>query len=207
MYSSSDDSSETVCRRVDLRDLPAIVAVHCAAFPHTLLTAFGEKCVAEFYRWHLEGEHAVATIGVEREGVLVGFCVLLWRSDLSGFFRKALSAIAWKLLRTPSLVLRPEFGSRVRGSLGLGRRRGGAPVPATSMRILSIAVSPSFQGKGYGQRLLEAASEIARDKDATTLGLSVHLDNRRALRSYQRNGWERVLIEGVFTGQMRKPLF
>lgn len=206
MGSASNNTSNSVCRLLGPEDLPAIAEIHRDAFPHTLLTAFGDRCLQKFYKWHLEGEHGVATIGVECQGTLVGFCVLLWRSELSGFLKTALPTIVWRIICKPTLLLRPEFGSRLRGSLGLSVGRKKTEAPPTSMRILSIAVRPAFQRMRLGQKLLNTAAEIARQNGAESLGLSVHVDNLQALHSYTRNGWERVLVDGVFTGQMRKTL-
>jgi ribosomal protein S18 acetylase RimI-like enzyme len=84
--------------------------------------------------------------------------------------------------------------------------RGGATSQPDVIRILAIAVHPSFQGQGFGPVLLRAATAIDREQGAASLALSVHPKNERALRAYARDGWERVLVDGVFAGSMRKSL-
>lgn len=89
-------------------------------------------------------------------------------------------------------------------SLVLGRGNG-APQTDT-MRILAIALHPDFRGLGLAQILLTAATDIARDCGAHALALSVHPENQRAIRAYDRDGWERVVVNGEWTGLMRKSL-
>src|SRR5215475_8803350 len=102
---------EPICRLLTVADLPVIASIHRDAFPSGILTAFGPSCVEKYYSWHLEGKHAVRTFGLEQEGNLIGFCVLLRHNQFSGFLRRALPAIVGRLLCSPSLILRPKFMS------------------------------------------------------------------------------------------------
>src|SRR5436309_1057273 len=130
---------EVVCRQLTAADLPPIASIHIEAFPRGTLTAFGVRCVEKYYAWHLDGDHAVETIGLEYDGTLIGFCVLLWHNQFAGFVHRALPTIVGRLLRSPSLAMRRGFASRLRGGMGLLMGRGGAaPQPAT-IRLLAIA--------------------------------------------------------------------
>src|SRR5437016_118642 len=119
MLSKKSISCELVCRRLDAADIPNIVSIHGDGFPNGALTAFGRSCLETYYGWHMEGRHAVGAIGVERDGALIGYCVLIRHNDFCGFLRRALPTLAWSLLRSPSLALRSGFATRVRGGLGL----------------------------------------------------------------------------------------
>ena len=200
------NSPDLRCRRLGAADLPAIASIHREAFSSGTLTAFGPKCVEKYYAWHMEGKHAVATLGLESEHGLIGFCVLLSHNQFFGFLHRALPDIVASLLRSPSLAIRRGFASRVRGGMGLLIGRGGASQQPATIRILAIAVRPCCQGQGFAQILLKAAAELAQSRGASALALSVHPDNERAVRAYVRDGWERVLTDGQWRGLMRKSL-
>jgi len=200
------DSPELVCRRLNGADLPQIASIHSAAFPDALFTAFGPNCVARYYSWHMEGKHAVSTIGLECGDKLIGFCVLLRWNDFRGFLRRDLPILVARLLRSPSLAMRPGFVKRLRGGTSVLTGKSRATAEPGTFRILSIAVEPAYQGRGLGQIMLRAAAEIALRDGASTLALTVHPDNRRAVRAYERDGWKRALVDGVWQGAMRKPL-
>src|SRR5262245_26998927 len=100
------NSSESICRRLTPADLSAVAAIHREAFPRGTLTAFGTGCIEKYYRWHIEGKHAVETFGVEHNGALVGYCVLLRHNQFSGFLHRALPNIIGKLLCSPWLAIR-----------------------------------------------------------------------------------------------------
>lgn len=56
----------------------------------------------------------------------------------------------------------------------------------------SIAVSPSFQGKGIGTQLLKALPQIARQNNKKCLGLNVDWANPNAAALYKRHGFQKV---------------
>ena len=84
--------------------------------------------------------------------------------------------------------------------------RGGAASQPDTIRILAIAVHPSFQGHRYARALLQSAADIALSRGASALALTVHPENEHAVRTYVRDGWERVLEGGEWKGTMRKSL-
>lgn len=55
--------------------------------------------------------------------------------------------------------------------------------------ILTIAIDPVHQGKGFGRALLVAAMSRARDAGATRLFLEVDAVNMRARRLYETTGF------------------
>ena len=57
-----------------------------------------------------------------------------------------------------------------------------------SFRLLSIGVYPEYQGKGISILLLNQFEEETFDK-VRAYGLSVHINNRRAIAFYQKNGF------------------
>lgn len=65
-------------------DLPAVAAIHVAAFPDSALTALGVEAVRRYYAWQLDGPHEVFALGVDavqydNDGTiankqLIGYC-------------------------------------------------------------------------------------------------------------------------------------
>jgi ribosomal protein S18 acetylase RimI-like enzyme len=50
------------------------------------------------------------------------------------------------------------------------------------------------------------SERIALERGFRQMNLSVHPTNTQAVRFYERQGWERVLQDGVWKGQMRKQI-
>lgn len=61
---------------------------------------------------------------------------------------------------------------------------------ANSLEIERIYVLKEFLGKNIGQLLLEHAFQIAREKGNENVWLGVWEENKRAIRFYQKNGFE-----------------
>ena len=60
----------------------------------------------------------------------------------------------------------------------------------SGLRIYSVAVSPNFRGKNYGNALLEKAVEIATENGKTNLYLEVSEHNQSAIQLYQKFGFQ-----------------
>lgn len=65
-------------------------------------------------------------------------------------------------------------------------------VAADEAEVLTLAVSPAFQRRGLGCRLLHAALDCARDRGAVQMFLEVALDNIPALSLYSGAGFTQV---------------
>jgi ribosomal protein S18 acetylase RimI-like enzyme len=198
-------------------DLPALAAVHGAAFPESALTKLGPGAVERYYRWLLTGPHDSAALGLWKEGRLAGFCFSgIFRRALSGFVGNHRWYLVGRVLTHPWLIASPIFRDRLKAGLqGLSRpwkpRRRSAlaskakdgPRPCC---ILSIAIDPAAQRDGLGRRLMQASEVMARQRGFATMELFVHSDNVKAISFYEALGWERELENGIWKGVMRKYL-
>lgn len=61
---------------------------------------------------------------------------------------------------------------------------------SNGLRLYSLAVAPSFRGKGSGEQLLLKAEERARELDRQFLYLEVNETNAAAIQLYLRRGYE-----------------
>jgi ribosomal protein S18 acetylase RimI-like enzyme len=62
--------------------------------------------------------------------------------------------------------------------------------PTKSIQIERIYIDAGFQGRGFGEIALGFAHDQAKEADATWIWLSVWQENPRAVRFYERNGFE-----------------
>ncbi len=58
-------------------------------------------------------------------------------------------------------------------------------------RLYSIAVDPDFEGRGLGRILLKTCEKDARAHGCVVLRLEVRVDNKRAIKLYEKNGYRR----------------
>lgn len=69
---------------------------------------------------------------------------------------------------------------------------GGEIETQADAEIYNIAVIEREQKKGRGQSLLDAFAKICREKQAVNIWLEVRESNIKAIRFYERNGFERI---------------
>lgn len=58
--------------------------------------------------------------------------------------------------------------------------------------IHRLAVSPEWQRKGVGQRLMDCAENFALERNYTSIRLDAYTGNPRALALYERRGYEKA---------------
>jgi GNAT superfamily N-acetyltransferase len=75
------------------------------------------------------------------------------------------------------------------GDLMIGFAALGPYAPDT-MKLHKLYLLPEFHGAGIGTRALAEVERVARDNAATTLVLNVNRHNSKAIRAYERAGWQ-----------------
>lgn len=210
------------CAPLRLSDVDAVVGVHLSAFPTSGLTGLGRRVVRRYYRWQFAGPHPhPVAIGAWCDGELAGFVIGGQRRDaVSGFVRTSPGTLLVGALSNPGFVRRIAFSKFVALArvLGSNRRRSTDPVvsgrraaerveasAAPSFGILSIAVAPTHQGSGVASDLLDAAELDARSAGFTAMNLTVDVGNARAIRFYEKHGWQRDRDKN-WQGAMTKAL-
>jgi len=90
---------------------------------------------------------------------------------------------------SPDLLLVAEIDGQVVGSAGL--HPAGTQLRRRHAMMLGISVSASSQGKGVGQALMTALLDYADNwAQVLRIELTVFHDNERAIRLYERHGFE-----------------
>jgi len=205
----------TFVRTLTTADLDHITAIHCAAFPKSLLTALGPSVVRRYYEWQLSGPHDAVAVGVEQNGEVAGFCVAgRFRGSVGGFVRANRLRLACGLLCRPWLLGLGNYRRRVtRGvRLFLPSIAGKAvpvvvpwPMPST-FGVLVIAVNPKYGRSGCGRLLMNHCEQIAVDRNFSRLMLTVDPNNGGAIRFYEGLGWVKLLHGNRWNNVMVKPL-
>ncbi len=72
---------------------------------------------------------------------------------------------------------------------------------AASLEVERIYVSSEFQGKGFGQYLMEQALRKAKDRHKQYVWLGVWEKNEKAIRFYKRNGFYENGTHSFFMGK------
>jgi ribosomal protein S18 acetylase RimI-like enzyme len=196
-------------------DLEQLARVHRSAFPDGAITALGAEAVRRYYAWLLEGPHDAMLNGAWLGDRLVGFCAAgVFRGAMNGFLRKNRIYLALHLLAHPALLLTPLVRDRVRTALQITyrfsrfkRQVTQAPLASPAFGVLAIATADDARGVGAGRALMQEAERRARAAQHTRMVLTVHPDNVRAVRFYERLGWSRRNeTSGTWVGLMEKVL-
>jgi ribosomal protein S18 acetylase RimI-like enzyme len=203
-------------RELRQNDLADVARIHLLAFRDSALTALGKGALLRYYDWQLNGPHDVSAFAAFRGAEMAGFCFSgVFRGALSGFLRQNRNYLALRVATHPWLVFNPLFRDRLSTGLSVLRRfskpQSQAKAPAKPKRkpsfgILAIAVNPSFQGQGVGKILMLEAEKVARERGFEEMNLSVNTENYPAIRFYEGLGWQKVMREGVWGGEMIKAL-
>jgi ribosomal protein S18 acetylase RimI-like enzyme len=95
-----------------------------------------------------------------------------------------------KLQRDPDLFLVAEGDGKILASVfgGFDGRRG---------MVYHLAVSRAYQNKGIGRVLMEELERRLKTKGCIRSYLLVTVENKRAMRFYEKQGW--VRMDNVFT--------
>ena len=215
---ASGERANTAQNIVNLRpltdsDLEAVTDIHMAAFRESALTSLGREAVLRQYRWYLGGPHDAVCMGGWLDGRLVGFCFSgLFRGATGGFLRKNRPYLISRVLLRPWLLWNPLFRERALLAIRILnplRKKRSAPAQAPwwhTYGILAIAVDPRVQGAGVGRALMENAESVACEREVPLMILAVSPANERAIRFYERLGWNRSGERAPWDGTMSKQM-
>lgn len=215
---------EVFIRKLEVKDLLDVSAVHMAAFHNSALTLLGMEAVRRYYEWLLVGPHEVVAFGAFTQGKTVGFCFGgKFHRAMSGFLRKNRQFLIRRVLVRPWLMANPIFRERLINGMHILKRfrkpKSYVQYPAEyenqwrakqaiedSFGILAIAVHPQCQGLSVGKLLMKESEDHARRRGFRKMSLTVHPHNHQALNFYEKLNWVRGSRNGVWNGEMVKLL-
>ena len=186
--------------------LAGIASVHAAAYDSDHFTSrFTAEKLRCFNRLLIE--HADFAACALSDDDVSGFVIAgpNVSAGVDAFVRMNRMYLLALLLRDPGELLTKLGVVLRRGASAWRPRQRAAGHSIASYRLLSIAVAPTAQGKGVGQRLLAALEEHLVSSRVSAYGLSVRNTNVTAIRFYERSGFvcER---EGRSTSYYRKDV-
>jgi ribosomal protein S18 acetylase RimI-like enzyme len=195
-------------RSITRDDLDAVTQLHLVSFPSSDLTRAGRGVVRRYYQMQWERpEDSRLLVGIWDGGRLAAF---ICAGDLGDALSRFLRRHRWYLVRTyaakPRLLLDRQTLGRLRAAAGLSQPRNSRSASGPRYRVLAIATDPDFRGRGYAQRLLQAAEDHARKAGESEIGLTVETDNIDAVGLYVGRGWEPMQEGATWGGSMRKTL-
>lgn len=210
--------TEIILRKLTTADLPQIARVHINSFPDSALTKLGAGIVERYYRWQLTGPHEkVRAVGAFIADECVGFSFSgVFDGSTSGFIRQNRVFLVKEVLRRPQLFFNQTFLGRLREGVRL-LTRFAKKKPASTAKpagertppnygILSIAVSQNHQKSGIGQLLMRDAETEAYKYGFQEICLTVHPENKKAVRFYEKQNWQKFTQSGLWRGAMTKSL-
>jgi phenylacetate-CoA ligase len=205
---------EVVVRGLRKQDLNAVATIHIDASPESPISLLGKGAVRRFFEWQMIGPHSASAFGAFIGEACVGFCFGgIFRGATSGFLSLNRTYLIGRLLTRPWLLANKSL----RDQLKLARfelRTGGQTESSTSQHarppqpfgILALAVNPPFQRQGIGKLLMQHIEDTARKHSFHEMHLTIDPKNERAVAFCQRLGWEKVVTEGDWRGEMKKLL-
>ena len=181
-------------RQATSEDLKQVAAVHKTCFPESFSTALGEKLLVKFYAEYLQSVPELFLVA-EEEGKICGFCMGYYCEEnpyMKRFFKHNLFAA----------------GLRIAGQLLIGNKAAWRKFTSTFSKkaefkplgeeyktgvqdgdLLSICVLPDTRGSGAAQELISAYEAVLKEHGRKNCILTVAVDNPRAIRFYERNGY------------------
>jgi ribosomal protein S18 acetylase RimI-like enzyme len=207
---------ETKVVKSIITNLDLIAKCHIRSFPASLASALGLKFVKVMLSWYLSSDKVFLFHIVNNQNVVTGYCggivvdgTLSTGSD-SGmaqhtFWSAILAFIThpWVLFHPEVLAKWPVIKKNILVRLGFKKKN---HFTKTQQQIMSkeprvglvvIGVDPKCQGKGYGSLLLqEFERKAVEEYGIKNLQLTVLANNQKAIRAYEKNGWQRGTQSG-----------
>jgi ribosomal protein S18 acetylase RimI-like enzyme len=169
--------------------------VHLRALAGSRTAIMGEAYARTFIDWFRRAEHGgIALVAIDIHGDLVGYVIGAPLGYPRALSRHLVWIAAVAVIVRPWLFFRQQFRNgvldRLRLVLGRSLPHGAElELPAPTMSLVAIGVSPAARGKKIGLCLVQAFEARARELQMRSLRLTTPSDNAVARRLYERCGW------------------
>lgn len=187
-------------RQATYDDLGEIAKVHAQCFPRHLSTRIGSSndcyLLSRFYKEFIDDSPELFVVAADDSRKIVGFCMGYYfdkSGQQSNYIRhnraRVLTRIAWLLLKGDRLAWaklklrfkKPHYEILDHSIDDIQKNEKGD--------LLSICTLAEYRGKGYAQRMIEEYLHRMKQNGRKICLLSLSVNNNRALRFYERNGF------------------
>ncbi len=162
---------------------------------HSLLTDLGLPFVERYYRIAGSDPSVIGVCAVDDRGNPLGWAV--GSPNPNQVNRRMSEAGVWFIVQMVRVVItRP----RSIGQLVASARASAVEMRAGAVELTYIGVAATLRKHGLGRALLNAFVEEAREKEFSSVELSVEVENAAAIAMYTQAGFEIVASfrEGAF---------
>ena len=168
-------------------DIFRVASIHKQQFPTHFLGKYSVKLLSEYYKAFLDNSiFLVSKHNDEANGFVVGGSASILSCARRDFLTQN------KVLYITETILRPNtyWGvlTRFKSVVNSMQQTNKSDIISDEYLILSIAVNKSYMGKGIAQELCRVFEESIKP-DASEYGLYVRRDNKRAIKFYEKTGF------------------
>lgn len=172
--------------KAEAADIPALAAIHAEALPDDFLPSLGERFLREvYYPAALMSPHA-QTLVARHKGQAAGFVTVA--HDTAAFLPSVIGGRRGEIaLEVAKAALRSV--TVVRHSVEIALSIATARPDPINGEIVLIAVAPTWQGKGAGRLLIQAALDGLTAAGVPQCRTKTLASNADVIRLYERMGW------------------
>lgn len=201
-------------RQATINDLDGIAEVHAICFPESYVTQLSEfqwlcgNLLPEFYREFMNDNPKLFVVAEDDNKKIVGFCMGYYMDkddQMSNFLHKNRIKVAIKsalLLLAGNKHAWTKITARIKHKptvedWTIVDDKYDYITNAERGDLLSVCVLPDCRGKRYAQEMMELYLRQMKDSGRKLCLLSVRQDNVRAIKYYERNGFELYRTRGT----------
>jgi ribosomal protein S18 acetylase RimI-like enzyme len=200
--------------KTEKKDLHLIAFCHHQSFPKSLSSQLGKKYLIKMFEWFLLSENKFLFHLVINETV-VGYCGGFKQRNepygsSSGMTQHAFKRGVLALLIRPWLFFHPKIlmnfkflWRNILYRFNVSKKKIPKELKVINKKknnttgLVVIGIIPSFQGKGYGSLLINEFEKCAKLQGSDKVNLVVEINNVKAIRSYELNGWVNGKIKNL----------
>lgn len=164
--------------------LSEVARIHKKSYGKDHFSAsFTMRDLMEYYDSYIN-MNAYCYISVDDAGSIVGFVIAGYNTSksLQNFIASHKIKLVLYLIWSPRELWNKVL-AKIYGLFAENRRS------SASLRLLSIAVDPTFQNRGYGAQIIRCLESKLLENGEKVYGLSVRKTNIRAIEFYNNNGF------------------
>ena len=201
-------------RQATIKDLEGIARVHAVCFPESYVTQLSKykwlcgNLIPEFYREFMNDNPELFVVAEDGDHEIVGFCMGYYMDkddQMSNFLHKNRIKVLIKsvlLLLIGNKHAWNKITARIKHKPSeedwtIVNNKYEHITNAERGDLLSVYVLPDCRGKRYAQEMMELFLRQMKDAGRKLCLLSVRQDNSRAIKYYERNGFELYRTRGT----------